>query len=351
MTQRDAKLTTKIMTVSLGLLCVSAAVPASLSAAEDFYKGKQISIMAGGGGAYEAYARLLAKHMPKYIPGQPNIIVQNMSGTSGLKVTNYIYNNAPKDGTEIGAGQGHIPSLPLFNMQGVQYDPTKLGWVGNITKEVYIGYVWHTSPVLSMEQARQKESIMGGQSIGAMSIDIAILANVMMGTKFKIVTGYAASAETMLAVERGEIHGHLGTTWTNLKISHPDWLAEKKVKLIAQFGSKPAAELPDVPLMINYVIDPEDKKALELFLKRQETGKPFFVPPGVPADRLAILRKAFDSAVRDPAFLAEAEKGQLDVTEPMSGQEIETYVAAMNNTPAKYAKRINDIFASYIAPK
>ena len=239
----------------------------------------------------------------------------------------------------------------MFNSEGVQYDPAKMPWIGNPTKEVFIGYVWHTSPVQSLEEARTKEAVVGGQSVGAMSVDIAILANAMMGTKFKIVTGYGGSAETMLAVERGEVNGHLGTPWTTLSASKPDWIKQKSVKVIAQFGQTRHKDLPDVPLLLDYVIKPEDRSALEAFLARQETAKPYFVPPGTPADRVTTLRRAFDSVVKDAEFLAEVAKAGFDVTEPMTGEAMEALVARMSKVPPAYTDRINDAFAAFGAKK
>ena len=344
----SVKRTTSLLAGAAGLLALGA--PGAL-AAEDFYKGKTISIMTSGAGSYEAYARLLAKYMSKNIPGEPNMIVKNMSGASGLKATNYMANVAPKDGTEIAGVHGHLLTLPMFNPQGVQYESNKLSWIGSATKELYLAYMWHTSPVQSMAEARVKESIVGGQAVGSMSIDIAILANAMMGTKFKIVTGYAGSQETRLAVERGEIHGHVGTALTTILSSNPEWISEKKITVIAQFGEKPHKMLPTAPLLLDFVLKPEDKAAMQLFLARQETGKPYFAPPGIPADRLAILRKAFDASVADPAFVAEAQKQQLDVDDPMTGKEVEEFLVRMSKTPPSAAQRINDIFKNYTDKK
>jgi tripartite-type tricarboxylate transporter receptor subunit TctC len=331
-----------------GMLALAAA-PAS--AADDFYKGKVISIHTSGSGSYEAYARLLAKYMPKYIPGEPTIIVKNMSGASGLKAANYIYNVAPKDGTEIAGTHGQIPLQPLFSTEGIQYDPSKLSWLGSATKETYIAYMWNTSPVQSMEEARVKESIVGGQALGSMSIDIAVLANEMMGTKFKIVTGYSGSQETRLAVERGEIHGHVGTAYTTILKENPEWITDKKIKIISQFGLTKHKDMANVPFLLDYVIKPEDKEAVKLFLSRQETGKPYFAPPGIPKDRLEILRKAFDSAVNDPGFVGDANKQSLDVIDPMNGPEMEEFVARMMKTPTAYGKRIDDTFRAWAKNK
>jgi tripartite-type tricarboxylate transporter receptor subunit TctC len=330
----------------VGFLAV-AAVPAV--AADDFYKGKTISIQVSGGGNYEAYARLMAKYMPKYIPGEPVMVVKNMQGASGLKAANYLYNVAPKDGTEIAGTHGHIPLLQLFNTDGVQYDSNKLSWIGSATKETYINYMWHTSPVQSIEDARVKEAIVGGQALGSMSVDIAVLSNEMVGTKYKIVTGYTGSNEVKLAVERGELNGHGGTT--SILRENADWIAEKKIKVISQFGLTKYKALPDVPLLIDYVIKPDDRRALELFLARQETGKPYFAPPGVPKERLEILRKAFDAALKDPGFLADVASQQLDFADPLTGPEVEAFVARMMQTPAAYGKRIDDTFKAFAAAK
>ena len=340
--------TSLVLSAVAGLLAM-AVVPAF--AADPFYKGKVISIHSSGAGSYEAYGRLLAKYMPKHIPGEPTIIVKNMSGASGLKAANYIYNVAPKDGTEIAATHGQIPLQQLFSTEGVQYDANKLSWIGSATKETYIAYMWNTSPVQSMEEARVKESIVGGQALGSMSIDIAVLGNEMMGTKFKVVTGYSGSAETRLAVERGEINGHVGTAYTTILSENPEWITEKKIKLIAQFGLTRHKNLPDVPLLLDYVIKPDDKQAVQLFLSRQETGKPYFAPPGIPKDRLEILRKAFDAAVKDPNFIADANKQNLDVIDPMNGPEMEAFVARMMKTPPAYGKRIDDTFRAWAAKK
>jgi tripartite-type tricarboxylate transporter receptor subunit TctC len=332
---------------AVALVASATSVPAF--AAEDFYKGKTISLYVSGGGNYEAYARLFAKYMPKYVPGEPTIVVKSMQGASGLKATNYIYNVAPKDGTEIAGTHGQIPLQQLFNTDGVQYDANKLSWIGSATKEYYVNYMWHTSPVQSLEDARVKESIVGGQALGSMSVDVAVLSNEMVGTKYKIVTGYTGNAEAKLALERGEINGHGGTA--SILRENADWFAEKKAKVISQFGLTKYKALPDVPLLIDYVVKPDDKEAMRLFLARQETGKPYFAPPGIPKDRLEILRKAFDGALKDPGFLADVSSQQLDFADPLTGPEVEAFVARMMQTPPTYGKRIDDVFRSWSAKK
>jgi tripartite-type tricarboxylate transporter receptor subunit TctC len=332
----------------LPVLLVAAASPAF--AADDFYKGKQVTIFVSGGGTYEAYARFFAKHLPKYLPGEPTIIVKNLSGAAGLKAANYIYNNAPKDGTEIAAVHGQIPTVPFLDATGVQYDPNKLGWLGNTTKEVYLGYMWHTSPVQSFDEAMKKESIVGGQSLGSFSIDLPVLTNALIGTKFKIVSGYSGQEEVQFAIERGEANGLMGTSWTTVTHSHSEWLRDKKISIIAQFGQTKHADLKDVPLLLDYAKG-ENRQALALYLARQDTARPWLAPPGLPPERLALLRKAWSSVLKDKDFIADVTKADFDLIEPMSGEELQAFVAKMSQTPKSAVELLNKTFAEYAEKK
>jgi tripartite-type tricarboxylate transporter receptor subunit TctC len=315
--------------------------------AADFYKDKTITIIASSSGTYEDYARQLSKHLGRHIPGSPNVITQVMAGASGLTAANYIYNAAPKDGTVFVVTHGHIPTLPMINPNGTRFDPTKFSWVGSVTKDVFVGYVWHTSPVQSMEEARTKEITIGGQAPGSMSIDMGILAKEMLGLKFNIITGYSGSDETKLAIQRGELNAQFGTAWSSLKRENGDWLRDKKIKVIVQFGFKPHPELKDVPLFVDLAKNEEDHKALELMLARQETAKPFYGPPDIPADRLAIIRKAFDEMVKDKDFLADMQKQSLDVEQPMGWEETSSLVARLQKTEPQVVKRLNSAFERF----
>ena len=329
----------------LGLALTIAA--GSAHAAEDFYKGKQITIIASSAGTYESYARMLAKYIGKYIPGNPSVITQIMAGASGLTAANHVYNVAPKDGTVFTVTHGHIPTLTMINPDGARFEPTKFSWIGSVTKDVFVGYVWHTSPVQSMAEAKTKEITVGGQAPGSMSIDMAILAREMLGLKFKIITGYKSSDEAKIAIERGELNGHFGTAWSSLKRENGDWLKDKKIRIFTQFGFKPHPELMDVPLFVNEAKNEDDHKALELMLARQETAKPFYGPPGIPADRVAIIRKAFDDLMKDKEFLADMEKQSLDVEQPMPGHEVADLVAKLQKTDPKVAQRLNKAFDNF----
>ena len=328
-----------------GVLCLILCGTATAAwAAEDFYKGKQITIVASSAGTYEAYARSLAKYLPKHIPGTPSVITQIMPGASGLTAANFLYNNAPRDGTFFAVTHGHIPTLPLLNPQGTRFDPTKFSWVGSVTKDVFVGYVWHASPIKTLAETRTQELVVGGQAAGSMSIDMAILAKEMLGLKFRIITGYGGSGETKLALEKGELSGHFGTAWSSLKRENSDWLQDKKVRIITQFGFKPHPELRDVPLFVNEAKNDADHKALELMLARQETAKPFYGTPEIPADRLAIIRIAFDKTMTDPEYLAEMEKLGLDVEQPMGWKDTSELVARLQETPPDVVKRLLSAF-------
>lgn len=335
-----------------GLTMASAtAFTAGEAAAQDFYKGKMISIMVSGSGSYEAYARVIAAHMGKHIPGNPSFIVKLVQGASGVRAANYIYNVAPKDGTEIGATHAQIPSAPFYERNGVEYDPTKLGWIGSITKETFVAFTWHNSPAKTIEEAMKTPIAVGGQSIGGMAIDMAILSNAMLGTKLKIVTGYDGSTGARLALERGELQGIFGDSLNSIRTGQPDWFNQKKIGLMTQFAMQKHRDLPDVPLFVDYIKNATDRAAVELYIARGETGKPYFAPPGLPAGRLDLLRAAFDSTLKDPGFLAEIEKRKFDMSDPMTGAEIETFVARMASTPPAAIERLNKAFADYSTRK
>lgn len=334
---------------ALAVLAASVAVAAPAAAAEDFYKGKQLIIICSAdvGTGYDAYARLVAEYLPKYIPGNPQTVVQNMIGASGLKAANFVYNVAPRDGLTIGATHAAIPTAPLFSPDSAQYDVKKIQWIGNVTGDPYVGLVWHTAPIQTLQAAMKTEVIMGGGSVGSASVDMAIFGRELFGLKFKIITGYKSSAETKLAIERQEINGTFGNGWTSLKTGAPDWLKENKIRIITQFGFKKHPELPDVPLFMDLAQKPEDRQIVELLLARQEFAKPYFVPPSVPAERVEILRRAFDKAIQDPGFIAAATKGQLALDGPMTGEELGALASKLADTPRSLLDRVDATFDKF----
>ena len=228
---------------------------ACAAAADDFYKGKRITIVVSGAGSYEAYARLVAAHMRKHLPGQPTFIVKPMLGAGGIRATNYIYNIAPKDGTEIAATHAQIPSEPVYQKRGVEYDPTKIGWIGSITKETFVAVVRADSPVKTLDDAMKGEIAVGGSAVGGVSTDMAIISNAVIGTKLKVVTGYDGSPSTRVALDRNEIQGIFGNLYNSLRTGRPDWFENHKIDLVTQFALKKASNLSDVPLFLDSVMN------------------------------------------------------------------------------------------------
>jgi tripartite-type tricarboxylate transporter receptor subunit TctC len=319
---------------------------ASAVAAEDvagFYKGKTIRIVVGVGvgSGYDINARLLARHMAPHIPGQPTIIVQNQPGAGSLTMANQLYANGPFDGTVIGAPFNGLPTTPLLQPGGVRFDATKLNWLGSSNRETQVTYVWHTAPVQNIAELAEKELVVGAQAPGSTQYDFPILANRLFGFKFKVITGYESTPKIHLAMERGEVHGNGATNWSTLKALNSNWLEEKKVKAIAQWSLSPHPELTDVPMILEVAKSDADRQALRLALARLEFGRPFFLPPNVPAERLEALRRAFDATMRDPAFLAETEKLKIDV-EPLTGEQVAKLIAEAYATPADTVARVRD---------
>jgi tripartite-type tricarboxylate transporter receptor subunit TctC len=332
-------------TILLSSLAVSAVAADQASAADEFYAGKTVSLIVSGSGGYEGYARGVAKYMPKYIPGKPNIIVQGMPGGSGLRATNYLYNVAPRDGTVIGAIHGSMLAAPLLTPDVALFDPSKFSWLGNATADTYLGYVWHTAPVQSIEEARTKQLIVGGTSIGGHGIDTAVVAKEVFGLNLKIVSGYRSSAETKVAMERGEIHGTLGNAWSSLKLT--DWFEKKLVHIILQHGDERRPELPDVPQIKDWARNDTERQILEIMRVRGEITRPYLAPPEIPADRLEILRNAFDATLRDPAFLSDMERQGLEVERPLPGKDLAVVVERVARTPPAAARLLRDTFNKY----
>ncbi len=323
------------------VLMLGLATPAA--AQEDvaaFFKGKTLRLMVGigVGSGYDINARLLARHLAAHVPGQPSIIVQNQPGAGSLTMTNALYNTGPFDGTVMGASFNGMPTTPLLQPSGVRFDPNKLLWLGSSNRETQVTYVWHTVPVDSLDELKSKELVVGAQAPGSTQYDYPMLVNHLFGFKFKVVTGYQSTSKINLAIESGEVQGTLAN-WSTLKALSSNWLAEKKVKLIAQWALKKNPELAGVPLALDLAKTDAERQALMLALARLEYGRPFFLPPNVPAARVAALRRAFDATMKDPAYLAEAEKLKIEV-DPLSGEEVATLIEQVSRTPADTVARV-----------
>ncbi|MFL5050465.1 MAG: Bug family tripartite tricarboxylate transporter substrate binding protein [Xanthobacteraceae bacterium] len=324
--------------LAAGLLAVPAAAQEDVAA---FYRGKTLRIVVGVavGSGYDINARLLARHLGAHVPGNPTVIVQNQPGAGSLTMTNQLYAAGPFDGTAIGASFNGMPTTPLLQPAGARFDPVKFNWIGSTNRETQVTYLWHTAPAQSLADLERTEVIVGAQAPGSTQYDFPLLANHVFGLKFKIITGYESTPKIHLAMERGEIHGNGATNWSTLKALNSNWLEEKKVRVVAQWALKGHPELTGVPLILDSAKTDADRAALRLVIARLEYGRPFFMPPQVPTERVAAVRRAFDAAVKDPAYLAEAEKLKIDV-DPLSGEEVANLVEQVSRTPAETVTRV-----------
>ena len=334
--------------VAITLLCLAAAAPAHAQQdVASFYKGKQIRLVVGSaaGSGYDIGARVVARYLGKYIPGNPTIIVENQPGAASLTMTNSLYNTQPRDGTVIGAAINGMPTAPLLEPTGVRFDPNKLNWLGSTDSEVQVTYVWHTAPVQSYADLLKKELIVGATQPGTSQVDFPLVANAVLGTKFKVISGYKGTTDIHKAMEAGEVQGNGASAYASLKELNADWLAEKKVKVILQWGFHKHPDLPDVPSVLDLAKNDADKAALRLILARLQYSRPFFAPPGVPAERVAALRHAFDMTMKDPEFLADAAKAQMEVA-PVSGEDVAALVAEVLAAPPDVVARVRAALAA-----
>lgn len=304
-------------------LAVAGATRAHAQSAESFYRGKTLTFIVpdGVGGGYDAYARLLARHLADHIPGHPRIVAQNMPGAAGLIATNWLYNLAPRDGSVMGETYSTLLTEPLLGDPAAHYDPTKFAWIGSMTRQYNVCMVWHTSAIETISDAESHEVRVSTTGLAGNSTKLPLMLNMLLGTKFKIIAGYT-SGGMRLAVERGEVEGICGVPYDTYQAANPEWLSDKKIRFILQTGAKPMQILPDVPLLLNYVKDPKQRAALGVIAIDQDAGRPQLFPPGVPDYLVKALRTAFDETMKDPKFLADAGTMHIEPS-PMTGDEIE----------------------------
>jgi tripartite-type tricarboxylate transporter receptor subunit TctC len=317
----------------------------SIAAPDEFYAGKTITILTSGGGAYETYGRTFARYMPKYIPGHPAMIVQAMPGAGGARAASYLYRVAARDGTIIGGLHGAVLTAPFLNPRAADFDVTRFSWIGNATRDKYVGYVWHTAPVQSLEDAKTRQLIVGGTSVGGNGIDMAIIMKEVFGYKLKIVSGYKSSAETKLALERGEIEGTLGNAWSSL--NQTDWLSRKLVRVVVQHGSGKLPQLAAVPLLRDAARTEAERQMIDLMNVRDEITRPYLAPPDIPPARLDMLRRAFDATVKDADFLGDVQRQHLEIEGPSTGEELAGLVDHIAKTPPAVVQQLVTLFANY----
>ena len=331
---------------ALALLAAAVTVPPTTRAqsAAPFYKDRTIDlyIWTSVGGAYDTYARILARHMPRHIPGGPQIVPRNMIGAAGVKLTGFLYSGAPRDGTAIGTIARGNAFDPLVGVPGATWDGRQFNWLGSTNNEVSVCVTWHTSGVATFEEARSRELIVGATGATADSYQYPKIVNAVLGTRFKIISGYAGGNEVDLAMERGEVQGRCAWSWTSVKGLKPKWLAERKINILYQMGLTRHADLPHVPLIIDLARNDEERLMLRYMFVRQVMAWPYIAPPGVPTDRVEQLRTAFMATMRDSAFLADAAAASLEIT-PVSGAELQRLVAEIYATPAHIAQRVAEL--------
>ena len=324
---------------SFGLLalCVATSAPA-LAQTDTIDKPITIYVAGTAGGGIDLLGRALGRHMGKYIPGNPNIVVQDMPGAGGIRAANFLAESAPRDGTAIGTFAGGPILEPLIGARNPGYDMSKFTWIGTVSKDVGVCVADARTSFKTIDDVRAKEMIVAGTGAGSETDTYPVILNAVLGTKFKVVTGYLGTKETIMAIENGEAHGRCSFAYSALKMTRPDWIRDKKVNMLFQLGLAKGRDLPDVPLALDYVKTEADRQLLELLMGTMAVARPFMAPPGLTPQRAATLRRAFDKTMQDPGFLAEAQQIGLDV-EPTTGEEAQQIVGKMYATPPEVIER------------
>src|SRR5215468_10176636 len=332
---------------SRAALCAAAvlwspAAPAQGAAA--VFKDKTVDIYTGYtvGGGYDLYTRLLARHIGKHLPGNPTVVPKNMEGAASVRLANWLYNVAPKDGTAFGTiGRGTALD-PLLGQPGAQFDGTRFNWIGSANDEVSVCVAWHTTGFATFDDLVKKELLIGGTGPGDDTVQFPKVLVGVLGAKLRIIAGYPGGNDAVLAMERGELQGRCGWSYSSIKAAHPDWLAQKKIAILVQFALAKHPELADVPLVIDLAKTEDQRQLLKFVFARQVMGRPYLAPPGVPPATVAALRRAFMETMADKDFLADAARGKLEIT-PVSGERIQELVAELYKTPPELTKRLADM--------
>jgi tripartite-type tricarboxylate transporter receptor subunit TctC len=325
------------------LLIAVLALAASLAGgadAEEFYHGKALRMVVASapGGGYDSYARTFAQYLKKHIPGEPTIVIQNMPGAGGMVATNWLFNVAPKDGLTFALVQRGVPFHPYFGEKRAQFVPTEFNWLGSFNSETSVLSVWHTAKVKTFKDALSETVVMGGSGPND-SETHPLLMNNTLGTKFKLASGYKSNTDVMLAMERGEVEG-LGGSWSSLKALRAHWLHDKLVNVIVQVGREKHPDLPDVPMIEEFVKEGEYKLMWNVMVAIGTMGRPLAAPPGTPAELVKILRAGFDATMKDPEYLAEMERSRREL-EPVGGVELQQMLADVARAPKDTLEKLN----------
>jgi tripartite-type tricarboxylate transporter receptor subunit TctC len=309
-----------VVAIALGVTLAMNAAASPAPSPEPFFKGKTITVYAGGpaGGGYDLYARLIARHFGRHVPGVPAVIVSNVPGGGGLIAVNLVYNVAAKDGTALGIVRQSVAEDRAMQMESVQYDVQKFNWIGRIAANVELTYVWHTTPIKTLDDVKGKETVLA--SVGGSLDDFPLLLNEMIGTRFKIVRGYHATTEAKMAVERGEADGSYSSVNSMMTI-YKDWTVNQLARILVQYGLERHPALPDIPAVVEFGKTSEDQSLLEFLASSSAVGRTLVAPPDIPAERVSELRAAFDATMVDPEFLADAGRIGAEIS-PLAAEDL-----------------------------
>lgn len=309
------------------MACTLACTPAFAQTPEQFYKGRTIEFYVGTdpGGGYDLYARLIARYLGRHMPGNPSVIVKNMPGAGHLRMANWVFGAAPRDGTVIAAAPQSVAIEQMLGTDGVQYDARLFTFIGRVAPVVEVTYTWHTSATKTLEDARRRETIMGGSGAASPTVFYLKALNQLAGTKFNVIPAFPSNAETNLAMQRGEVEGG-SKAWASMKVDNADWLRDRKVNILVQYATQRDKDLPDVPLMMELGRDNDERSALKLFAMGNAMGRSVMATPGIPADRVAALRAAFTDTMNDPELIAFARDKKIDLGPAFTGEDLQALV-------------------------
>jgi tripartite-type tricarboxylate transporter receptor subunit TctC len=338
------RIVSSLAVLSLAVVVALGVGAPPVAAQSKFPQAVTLYIPSGIGGGYDVYGRLASRHLGRFLPGNPTLVPKNMPGAGGVVLASYLYNVAPKDGSTIALLQGGTPLEPLFGQSQARYDVTRFHWLVSLNRLVSIGVFWHTAPVRTADDLWAREVLVGSSGGGDSSTEIMPrLLNRLAGTQFKVISGYKGTGDGMLAMERGEVHGIVGHELSALRAARPEWLRNGKARVVIQIGLSRSPDLPDVPNALDLVKDEEHRQAFALLLTRQVHGRPFVAPPGTPPDIVAILKQAFLTMAKDPAFLQDAAKMKADIV-VNDGDEVAALYAQTYATPRPLVERAIEEF-------
>lgn len=330
--------------MAAALAALAFAGAAAAESVASFYAGKSIDLVIGypPAGSNDIYGRIVARHLGKYIPGAPAIVVRNMPGAGSLVAANHLYNRAPRDGTVLGVVSAGIPLQARLGQPQARFEPGKFVWIGRIQSSSSVTMVWRTSKIMSLDDARRNEVVLSATGAGSTGSLYPNVMNEVLKTRFKLVQGYKGTHEAMLALERGEAEGH-STTWEAVKSVNMRWIKEGLIRIIVQHGLTRAPDLPRVPTSVELATSPEDRAVMRAIMGAAEIGKAYFTTPEVPADRVAALRRAFDAMVRDAAFVEDVKRVHGDV-EPMTGEQMQELIGELDAFPQAVIDRVKVLY-------